>query len=62
VPGSWGSTSSCRRSQDKARALEEILKREITPEEICYVGDDLVDLPVLTGWDSPLPWLMRPRR
>ena len=35
--------------QDKARALEEILKKEkLHREQICYVGDDLVDLPVLT--------------
>ena len=35
--------------RDKARALEEILKKEkLSPDEICYVGDDLVDLPVLT--------------
>lgn len=35
--------------QDKARALEEILKKEkLHREQVCYVGDDLVDLPVLT--------------
>jgi 3-deoxy-D-manno-octulosonate 8-phosphate phosphatase (KDO 8-P phosphatase) len=35
--------------QDKARALEEILKKEkLHRKQICYVGDDLVDLPVLT--------------
>ncbi len=35
--------------QDKAGALEEILKKEkLRREQICYVGDDLVDLPVLT--------------
>lgn len=35
--------------QDKARALEDILKKEkLHHEQVCYVGDDLVDLPVLT--------------
>ncbi len=35
--------------QDKAGVLEEILKKEkLRREQICYVGDDLVDLPVLT--------------
>jgi len=35
--------------QDKARGLKEILKKEkLRPDQICYVGDDLVDLPVLT--------------
>ena len=34
---------------DKARALEGILKKEkISPEQVCYVGDDLVDLGVLS--------------
>jgi 3-deoxy-D-manno-octulosonate 8-phosphate phosphatase (KDO 8-P phosphatase) len=34
---------------NKGRALEEILKRErLRPEQICYVGDDLVDLAALS--------------
>jgi 3-deoxy-D-manno-octulosonate 8-phosphate phosphatase (KDO 8-P phosphatase) len=34
--------------QDKARGLEAVLRRErLRPDQICYVGDDLVDLPVL---------------
>ncbi len=37
-----------QKSRDKARGLEEVLRREgLRPEQICYVGDDLVDLPVL---------------
>jgi 3-deoxy-D-manno-octulosonate 8-phosphate phosphatase (KDO 8-P phosphatase) len=34
--------------QDKSRALDEILAAEkLRPEQVCYMGDDLVDLPVL---------------
>ena len=34
--------------KNKAQALEEILETEkLRPEEICYMGDDLVDLSVL---------------
>ena len=33
--------------RDKGKALEEIMwKKGYTPEQICFVGDDLVDLPV----------------
>lgn len=33
---------------DKLRALKHILKRfRVLPEELCFVGDDLIDLPVL---------------
>lgn len=36
-----------QRVRDKAKALEEIMsKNSYTPEQICFVGDDLVDLPV----------------
>jgi len=36
--------------RDKARALGEILHAErLSPAQVCYVGDDLVDLPVLLG-------------
>ena len=36
--------------QDKGRALEDILRKEkVRAEEVCYVGDDLVDLAVLTS-------------
>ena len=39
-----------QKSQDKAQGLEEVLRREgLRPDQICYVGDDLVDLPVLFG-------------
>jgi len=35
-------------AKDKRPALEKILKRfRRTPERACYVGDDLVDLPVM---------------
>ena len=34
---------------DKLKILEKILKKyRVNPEEICYVGDDLIDLPVLS--------------
>ncbi len=34
--------------RDKVRALEEIMeKKSLKPDEIAYVGDDLVDLPVI---------------
>src|ERR1039458_7878919 len=34
--------------QDKAAAFYEILAKEgLTPEQICYVGDDVIDLPVM---------------
>jgi 3-deoxy-D-manno-octulosonate 8-phosphate phosphatase (KDO 8-P phosphatase) len=35
-------------SQDKLTALAEILKKEgFRAEEVCYVGDDVIDLPVM---------------
>jgi 3-deoxy-D-manno-octulosonate 8-phosphate phosphatase (KDO 8-P phosphatase) len=34
--------------QDKAAAFYEILKKEgLAPEQACYVGDDVIDLPVM---------------
>jgi len=34
--------------QDKVAALHEILQKEnLTPEQVCYVGDDVIDLPVM---------------
>jgi 3-deoxy-D-manno-octulosonate 8-phosphate phosphatase (KDO 8-P phosphatase) len=34
--------------QDKAAAFHEILKKEgLTPQQACYVGDDVIDLPVM---------------
>src|SRR5271167_2121439 len=34
--------------QDKAAAFNEILQKEaLTPEQACYVGDDVIDLPVM---------------
>ena len=34
--------------QDKVAALEEILQKTgFRPEEVCYVGDDIIDLPVM---------------
>jgi 3-deoxy-D-manno-octulosonate 8-phosphate phosphatase (KDO 8-P phosphatase) len=36
--------------EDKARGLEEALRKErLRPDQVCYVGDDLVDLPALLG-------------
>jgi len=33
---------------DKAKALKKALRKfRVTPEEVCFIGDDLVDLPVL---------------
>jgi 3-deoxy-D-manno-octulosonate 8-phosphate phosphatase (KDO 8-P phosphatase) len=34
--------------QDKASAFYEILRKEgLSPDEVCYVGDDIIDLPVM---------------
>jgi len=34
--------------QDKVAAFREILQKEnLTPEQVCYVGDDVIDLPVM---------------
>ena len=34
--------------QDKAAAFHEILRKEsLTAEQVCYVGDDIIDLPVM---------------
>jgi 3-deoxy-D-manno-octulosonate 8-phosphate phosphatase (KDO 8-P phosphatase) len=34
--------------QDKASAFYEILQKEgLTPQQVCYVGDDVIDLPVM---------------
>ena len=34
--------------QDKASAFYEIIEKEgLTPEQVCYVGDDVIDLPVM---------------
>jgi 3-deoxy-D-manno-octulosonate 8-phosphate phosphatase (KDO 8-P phosphatase) len=34
--------------QDKAAAFYEILEKEgLAPEQVCYVGDDVIDLPVM---------------
>ena len=34
--------------QDKAAAFYEILNKErLQPDEVCYVGDDIIDLPVM---------------
>lgn len=33
---------------DKLKVFEKILKKSrVTPQDVCYVGDDLIDLPVL---------------
>jgi 3-deoxy-D-manno-octulosonate 8-phosphate phosphatase (KDO 8-P phosphatase) len=34
--------------QDKVAAFREILQKDgLTPEQVCYVGDDVIDLPVM---------------
>src|SRR5271166_3146750 len=34
--------------QDKASVFYEIIEKEgLTPEQVCYVGDDVIDLPVM---------------
>ena len=34
--------------QDKASAFYEVIQKEgLTPEQVCYVGDDVIDLPVM---------------
>lgn len=38
-----------QRALDKGAALQGLLRKtQIPPEEVCYVGDDLVDLPVFS--------------
>lgn len=33
---------------EKTGAFDDILKRfDVTPEEICFIGDDLIDIPIL---------------
>ena len=33
---------------DKLKAFQKVIKKfKVTPEEVCYVGDDLIDLPVM---------------
>ena len=33
---------------DKLKAFEKVLKKfKVSPEEVCYIGDDLIDLPVM---------------
>ena len=48
--------------KDKVAGLEEILKkRPFKPEEIAYVGDDIIDLPVLNrvGLAVPVAQLLK---
>ena len=34
---------------DKLKLFEKIVKQfKLQPEEVCYIGDDLIDLPVMT--------------
>ncbi len=34
---------------DKLKVFHKVIKKfKVTPEQVCYVGDDLIDLPVLT--------------
>ena len=34
---------------DKSKAFEKVVKKfKVTPEETCYIGDDLIDLPVMS--------------
>ncbi len=38
-----------QKARDKARVLEDILRKEnLQAEQVCYVGDDLVDLAILS--------------
>ena len=33
---------------DKLKVFSEVLKKfKVTPEEVCFIGDDLIDLPIL---------------
>ena len=33
---------------DKLKAFEKVVKKfRVSPEEVCYIGDDLIDLPVM---------------
>ena len=45
-----GMSPVLQKIQDKGRALQDILRKEkVRAEEVCYAGDDLVDLAVLTS-------------
>jgi 3-deoxy-D-manno-octulosonate 8-phosphate phosphatase (KDO 8-P phosphatase) len=34
---------------DKLQLFEKVIKKfKVQPEEVCYIGDDLIDLPVMT--------------
>ena len=36
-------------AHDKLKVFEKIVKKyHVNPEEVCYIGDDLIDLPVLS--------------
>lgn len=38
----------CQGAQNKLEAYERMIKRhKVKDEEVCYIGDDLIDLPVL---------------
>lgn len=40
---------------DKRKILDELLKKlSLSPEEVCFVGDDLMDLPILTRVGFPV--------
>ena len=44
----------------KMQAIREIVEKEgVTLDEICYVGDDVIDLPAMRQWDLPWPLPMR---
>jgi 3-deoxy-D-manno-octulosonate 8-phosphate phosphatase (KDO 8-P phosphatase) len=47
----------------KMRPVREIMEREgVTLDEIAYVGDDVIDLPVMRSAASQLRWPMRASR
>ena len=41
-------TSTYHGFMDKIDAFNDLLKRfKVTPEEVCFIGDDLIDMPIL---------------
>ena len=49
--------------EDKLPAAQEIIRDcRLTPEQVCYIGDDLTDLPVIRSSAWARRWPTRPRR
>ena len=48
VPSNWESTLSARALKISLPAAQQIIEQQhLQPEQVCYIGDDLTDLPVM---------------